>query len=86
MFLCLSFVLGSLAEEDIGRHGASMQSATGSKGLEVAITNLQEYCNGMLLLSLKFYFSVFTRIKDNRTVETIRFVPDLTLIFSKRSF
>ncbi|KAK9068325.1 hypothetical protein SSX86_012436 [Deinandra increscens subsp. villosa] len=41
--------LRSLAEEDIGRHGATMQSvagnATGSKGLEVAITNLQEYCN-----------------------------------------
>ncbi|KAI7735318.1 hypothetical protein M8C21_029735, partial [Ambrosia artemisiifolia] len=41
--------LRSLAEEDIGRHGATMQSLPGnagaSKGLEVAITNLQEYCN-----------------------------------------
>ncbi|KAI3711559.1 hypothetical protein L1987_70098 [Smallanthus sonchifolius] len=41
--------LRSLAEEDIGRHGATMQSVPGnasvSKGLEVAITNLQEYCN-----------------------------------------
>ncbi|XP_076909669.1 exocyst complex component SEC10a-like [Bidens hawaiensis] len=41
--------LRSLAEEDIGRHGATMQSVAGnsnaSKGLEVAITNLQEYCN-----------------------------------------
>ncbi|KAI3829255.1 hypothetical protein L1987_03374 [Smallanthus sonchifolius] len=41
--------LRSLAEEDIGRHGATMQSipgnASASKGLEVAITNLQEYYN-----------------------------------------
>ncbi|KAL4567040.1 hypothetical protein LXL04_022611 [Taraxacum kok-saghyz] len=39
--------LRSFAEEDIGRHGVSMQSgsATASKGLEVAVTNLQEYCN-----------------------------------------
>ncbi|XP_024993093.1 exocyst complex component SEC10a-like [Cynara cardunculus var. scolymus] len=41
--------LRSFAEEDIGRHGATMQSlpgnATASKGLEVAVTNLQEYCN-----------------------------------------
>ncbi|KAL8263609.1 hypothetical protein R6Q59_021739 [Mikania micrantha] len=43
--------LRSLAEEDIGRHGATMQSVSGnagaSKGLEVAITNLQEYCNDL---------------------------------------
>ncbi|KAI3746449.1 hypothetical protein L6452_08883 [Arctium lappa] len=41
--------LRSFAEEDIGRHGVTMQSlpgnATASKGLEVAVTNLQEYCN-----------------------------------------
>ncbi|KAI3714785.1 hypothetical protein L6452_21745 [Arctium lappa] len=39
----------SFAEEDIGRHGVTMQylpgNATASKGLEVAVTNLQEYCN-----------------------------------------
>ncbi|KAI3734380.1 hypothetical protein L6452_13848 [Arctium lappa] len=49
MFLFLSFILGSFAEEDIGRHGVTMQSlpgnASASKGLEVAVTNLQEYCN-----------------------------------------
>ena len=53
MFLPLSFTLDSLAEEDIGRHSAAMQSVPGNaaagKGLEIAITNLQEYCNGMLL-------------------------------------
>ncbi|CAH1412011.1 unnamed protein product [Lactuca virosa] len=39
--------LRSFAEEDIGRHGVSLESgnATASKGLEVAVTNLQEYCN-----------------------------------------
>ncbi|KAJ9542782.1 hypothetical protein OSB04_029288 [Centaurea solstitialis] len=41
--------LRSFAEEDVGRHGVTMQSvpgnATASKGLEVAVTNLQEYCN-----------------------------------------
>ncbi|XP_071691097.1 exocyst complex component SEC10a-like [Rutidosis leptorrhynchoides] len=39
--------LRSIAEEDIGRHGVTLQSgnATASKGLEVAVTNLQEYCN-----------------------------------------
>ncbi|KAI3701263.1 hypothetical protein L2E82_45914 [Cichorium intybus] len=39
--------LRSFAEEDIGRHGVSMQSGnvTASKGLEVAVTNLQDYCN-----------------------------------------
>ncbi|KAM0035531.1 putative exocyst complex component Sec10 [Helianthus debilis subsp. tardiflorus] len=38
--------LRSLAEEDIGRHATTVPGNTGaSKGLEVAITNLQEYCN-----------------------------------------
>ncbi|GJX48916.1 exocyst complex component SEC10-like protein, partial [Tanacetum coccineum] len=41
--------LRSLAEEDIGRHSSAMQSVPGNaaagKGLEVALTNLQEYCN-----------------------------------------
>lgn len=41
--------LRSFAEEDIGRQGVTMQSvpgnATASRGLEVAVGNLQEYCN-----------------------------------------
>ncbi|KAF5774676.1 putative exocyst complex component Sec10 [Helianthus annuus] len=38
--------LRSLAEEDIGRHATTVPGNAGaSKGLEVAITNLQEYCN-----------------------------------------
>ncbi|KAL3814305.1 hypothetical protein ACJIZ3_015573 [Penstemon smallii] len=41
--------LRSFAEEDIGRQGMSASSvvgnATASRGLEVAVANLQEYCN-----------------------------------------
>ncbi|KAI3846996.1 hypothetical protein MKW92_019938 [Papaver armeniacum] len=41
--------LRSFAEEDIGRHGMSVPSgmgnATASRGLEVAVANLQDYCN-----------------------------------------
>ncbi|XP_014521607.1 exocyst complex component SEC10b [Vigna radiata var. radiata] len=41
--------LRSFAEEDIGRHGipvpSTMGNATASRGLEVAVANLQEYCN-----------------------------------------
>lgn len=41
--------LRSFAEEDIGRHGITAPSAVGnataSRGLEVAVANLQEYCN-----------------------------------------
>ncbi|KAK6920074.1 Exocyst complex component Sec10-like [Dillenia turbinata] len=41
--------LRSFAEEDIGRQGINVTSATGnataSRGLEVAVANLQDYCN-----------------------------------------
>ncbi|OVA16950.1 Exocyst complex component Sec10-like [Macleaya cordata] len=40
--------LRAFAEEDIGRHGItvpSMGNATASRGLEVAVANLQDYCN-----------------------------------------
>ncbi|KAF5182264.1 Exocyst complex component [Thalictrum thalictroides] len=41
--------LRSFAEEDIGRHGITAPSvvgnATASRGLEVAVANLQDYCN-----------------------------------------
>lgn len=41
--------LRSFAEEDLGRKGIGAQSTTGiataSRGLEVAVANLQEYCN-----------------------------------------
>lgn len=41
--------LRSFAEEDVGRHGVSVSSAVGtanaSRGLEVAVGNLQDYCN-----------------------------------------
>lgn len=41
---------GSFAEEDIGRQGASAATgnATPGRGLEVAVANLQDYCNGKL--------------------------------------
>lgn len=50
-FLLLLCFLGSFAEEDLGRQGLSVPSvmgnATASRGLEVAVANLQDYCNGM---------------------------------------
>lgn len=48
--------IGLFAEEDPGREGMAVSSvvgnATASKGLEVAVANLQEYCNGMVLFIL----------------------------------
>lgn len=47
---CYLCFLGSFAEEDLGRQGLSVTSvmgnATASRGLEVAVANLQDYCNG----------------------------------------
>ncbi|CAL4911040.1 unnamed protein product [Urochloa decumbens] len=39
--------LRSFAEEDVGRHGVTpaVGSANASRGLEVAVANLQDYCN-----------------------------------------
>ncbi|KAG0498550.1 hypothetical protein HPP92_002845 [Vanilla planifolia] len=41
--------LRSFAEEDVGRHGINMPNPAGaanaSRGLEVAVANLQDYCN-----------------------------------------
>ncbi|KAK2650202.1 hypothetical protein Ddye_017691 [Dipteronia dyeriana] len=37
--------LRSFAEEDMGRQGIEMGNATASRGLEVAVANLQDYCN-----------------------------------------
>lgn len=46
---CTYANVGSFAEEDVGRHGvtAAVGSANASRGLEVAVANLQEYCNGL---------------------------------------
>ena len=51
-------ISGSFAEEDIGRQGASTAAgnAAPGRGLEVAVANLQDYCNGKLLF---FSCSVF---------------------------
>ena len=46
-------ISGSFAEEDIGRQGAA-GNATPGRGLEVAVANLQDYCNGKL-----FCYTVF---------------------------
>lgn len=50
MLVSCYLFLGSFAEEDIGRQGISVPSivgnATASRGLEVAVANLQDYCNG----------------------------------------
>lgn len=51
IYMLSLWILGSFAEEDIGRQGISVPSvmgnATASRGLEVAVANLQDYCNGM---------------------------------------
>lgn len=50
--LCIHLIseIGSFAEEDIIRNAGLTSSATGtanaSRGLEVAVANLQDYCNG----------------------------------------
>ena len=48
-------ILGAFAEEDIGRQGITVPSvmgnATASRGLEVAVANLQDYCNGMYFIT-----------------------------------
>lgn len=53
------WILGSFAEEDMGRQGISVPSvmgnATASRGLEVAVANLQDYCNGIVTSVLFFY-------------------------------
>lgn len=45
-----TYILGSFAEDDIGGQTMTVSSAVGnataSRGLEVAVANLQEYCNG----------------------------------------
>ena len=57
-------LIGSFAEEDVGRHGINMPSTVGtanaSRGLEVAVANLQDYCNGKFseLLLNKFFHKV----------------------------
>jgi hypothetical protein len=40
--------VGSFAEEDAGRQGVSsaVGASNASRGLEVAVANLQDYCNG----------------------------------------
>nr|XP_009793411.1 PREDICTED: exocyst complex component SEC10-like [Nicotiana sylvestris]XP_009793412.1 PREDICTED: exocyst complex component SEC10-like [Nicotiana sylvestris]XP_009793413.1 PREDICTED: exocyst complex component SEC10-like [Nicotiana sylvestris] len=61
--------LRSFAEDDIGRQSMTISSAVGnataSRGLEVAVANLQEYCNGTKLatyLSIyHFYLLYFVR-------------------------
>lgn len=49
-------IIGSFAEEDRQSIAVPMVvgNATASRGLEVAVANLQEYCNGILLQLLIF--------------------------------
>ena len=55
IFHVILLILGSFAEEDIARAVPSVVgSATASRGLEVAVANLQEYCNGMITILLHF--------------------------------
>ncbi|CAN4081426.1 unnamed protein product [Withania somnifera] len=63
--------LRSFADEDIGRQKTTVSSAVGNatsnKGLEVAITNLQEYCNE-LENRLLARFDVATQKRDLSTM------------------
>ncbi|XP_047267956.1 exocyst complex component SEC10b isoform X3 [Capsicum annuum] len=63
--------LRSFADEDIGRQkttvSSSVGNATSNKGLEVAITNLQEYCNE-LENRLLARFDVATQKRDLSTM------------------
>nr|XP_043633310.1 exocyst complex component SEC10a-like [Erigeron canadensis] len=65
--------LRSLIEEDIGRHGATMHSVPGnvsaSKGLEVAVTNLQDYCNELENKLLSRFDSASQRRELNNMAE-----------------
>lgn len=54
-------IVGSIAEEGIGTFGGGnvgqvKNSSNASPGLEIAVSNLQDYCNGMLVVvyTLKF--------------------------------
>ncbi|KAH7513069.1 hypothetical protein FEM48_Zijuj12G0157400 [Ziziphus jujuba var. spinosa] len=55
--------LRSFAEEDIGRQSIAVPSvvgnATASRGLEVAVANLQEYCNANTVKVFSFFFFFF---------------------------
>lgn len=55
--------LGSFAEEDIGKQGITapsvMGNVTASRGLEVAVANLQDYCNGEDCYICYLFFIVF---------------------------
>ena len=51
--MLLLLISRSFSKEDIGRQGivvpSVVENATTSRGLEVAVANLQDYCNGMLI-------------------------------------
>lgn len=57
--------LGSFAEEDIGRQSIAVPSAVGnataSRGLEVAVANLQDYCNGIVASLIMFVLVIMRR-------------------------
>ncbi|KAJ4952457.1 hypothetical protein NE237_029289 [Protea cynaroides] len=70
-------VQGAFAEEDIGRQGIAVPSALGnatrSRGLEVAVMNLQDYCNEVPYVDLfrlgvegygKFSVEVIDQVSD----------------------
>ncbi|KAG1363387.1 Exocyst complex component 5 [Cocos nucifera] len=63
--------LRSFAEEDVGKHSVGVQSVAGaanaSKGLEVAVVNLQDYCNE-LENRLLAWFDTASQRRDLRTM------------------
>lgn len=69
--------LGSFAEEDIGGQGMGGPSvagnATASRGLEVAVSNLQEYCNGTSMFN---YSATSSNFSDVPKDHILAFSPD----------
>ncbi|RZS04659.1 hypothetical protein BHM03_00035010 [Ensete ventricosum] len=63
-------MIGSFAEEDVGTHGINMPSAVGaanaSRGLEVAVGNLQDYCNARFAVSVCIDIPVYDRYETRR--------------------
>jgi len=59
---------GSFAEEDIGRQGIAVSSvvgnATASRGLEVAVANLQDYCNGIVNFVNRFDYLKYFMVRQ----------------------
>uniref|UniRef100_R7WFD0 Exocyst complex component 5 n=1 Tax=Aegilops tauschii TaxID=37682 RepID=R7WFD0_AEGTA len=74
--------LRSFAEEDVGRHGvtSAVGSANASRGLEVAVANLQEYCNELENRLLSRFDTASQRRELSTMAECAKILSQLKLI------